>query len=110
MPTTTPTTLTAGQHAIIITGQDDVADGQLCRVLARSEEPNYATSDFPAGTDLRTYHPGEEVLVLCWTGFLVGTRYENLIAVTPANEVARAALIVLFETGRCRRDEMIVPF
>ncbi len=107
---TTNATRTAGQYVIIIDGQDDVADGQLCRVLARSEEPNYEESDFPEGTDLRTYHPGEVVLVLCWTGFLVGTQYENLIPVNPASEANSAAIVALFEASRGRSGAMTVQF
>ncbi len=107
---TTNATRTAGQYVIIIDGQDDVADGQLCRVLARSEEPNYAPDDFPAGTDLRTYYPGEVVLVQCWTGFLVGTLFENLISVNPASEAASADLVTLFEASRGRSGAMTVQF
>ena len=51
------TSIKAGDFVIMIHGEDDIIDGQLCRIF----DPDEPESS-------QVYSPGELVPVLCWTG------------------------------------------
>lgn len=107
--TTTVNTLQAGTYAIIRDGQDDIADGQVCRVLARDQEPNYRPGDYAEGTDLMVYTSPEGVLVECWTGYRAWTAFDNLIPILIPDPPV-SALALLFVEGNERVGDMVVEF
>src|SRR5438094_609581 len=77
-----------GDYVIAMRGEDDVADGQVCRVLGPDE------------TDVEhRYGPGEWMPVLCWTGYVMWTPPDNLVAIAVNDRQIRR----LFDEGYARR-------
>jgi hypothetical protein len=106
-------TLMAGSYVIIKDGVADIADGQICRVLARDEEPNYRLGDYPEGMHLAHYDPSSGpcgVLVRCWTGFIAWTDFANLMPIEPTRDAAASALAALFVAGHARSGDMMIEF
>ena len=90
-----PPILKTGDYVIIIRGEEDVFDGQLCCVL----DPREAETSY-------TYQPDTRLPVLCWTGYMVWTGFDNLVKVT-ANPVV---LESLFRAGRNRSGHAQITF
>ena len=81
--------LKTGDYVLIIQGEDDVSDGQVCKVLAPDETATFYQ------------YPTTDCLpVLCWIGYLVWTHQENLIEI----DGDHARIRELFQLG-CSRNE-----
>lgn len=105
--------LMSGTYVIIKNGVDDIADGQLGRVIARDQEPNYRPGDYPEDMNLEHYDRSSGpcgVLIQCWTGFIAWTDFDNLIPIEPTNDAAASALALLFVAGNARSGDMVVKF
>jgi hypothetical protein len=89
--------LLSGEYVVIITGEDDVADGQLARVISPNDEPNWA------------YDPDDNVRVACWTGYELYTPANNLIRVR-VDGCDDSRMAKLFESGRSRTGTMEIQF
>jgi hypothetical protein len=90
-----PRVLRTGDYAIIINGQDEVGDGQVCRVLSPDED---ASPHF--------YDESEPVALLCWTGFVVWSEPDNLIPI----EGDAVQIDQLFALGISRVGSQTIPF
>ena len=87
--------LKTGDYVLIIQGEDDVSDGQVCKVLAPDE------------TETFHQYPATDCLpVLCWTGYLVWTHQENLIEI----DGDHARIRELFQLGCSRNESRTVRF
>ena len=87
--------LQSGDFVLIVIGNDDVADGQVCKVLAPDEAESF-----------HRYQLDEWVPVVCWTGYLVWTTQDNLIEITGD----RARLEHLFRLGLARTGTDTLSF
>src|SRR5262245_30657472 len=89
------TSIVTGDYVIVIRGEDDVADGQVRRVLGPDETKVE-----------HRYTPGEWMPVLCWTGYVMWTPPENLIALTVDDQEMRR----LFDGGYTRTGTIQLQF
>lgn len=87
--------LKTGDYVLIIHGEDDVSDGQICKVLAPDESETF-----------HRYSATDCVPVLCWTGYLVWTHQQNLIEIAGD----RARIRKLFQMGFSRNESHLVRF
>jgi len=68
--------LQTGDYVVIVQSIDDIDAGHICRVLAPDEENSDTFHRYDADD------ADENVLVLCWTGFIGWTTQDNLIEVS----------------------------
>jgi len=79
--------LKTGDYVVILRGVDDVADGQVCKLLAPDE------TSAP-----HAYFPKDWVPVLCWTGYMAWTAQDNLVRIS----ARETDIEPLFQWGRSR--------
>ena len=87
--------LKTGDFVLIIRGEDDVTDGQVCKVLAPDETETF-----------HQYQSSDWMPVACWTGYLVWTLQENLIRID--GDLAR--IEELFQLGFSRNGSSSIRF
>jgi hypothetical protein len=87
--------LQSGDFVVMTRGIDDVADGQICKVLADDEY-----------SDPYRYGPRDAVAVLCWTGYLAWTPQDNLIPIAGNSR----AIDALFRWGGARTGSACLQF
>lgn len=84
-----------GDYVLIADGIDDVFDGQLCKVMSPDED-----------SSPHEYRQSDQVPVLCWTGYMVWTKFDNLIPITCETRETEA----LFKRGFSRSVSATLSF